>query len=190
MRGCRIKVCNAPFLKKCTSSCICNFFYCNCDPCPNCFDASIEVQQAADEASDGPCADYNEWMFGMTQEERASQLAEQYCIDDDGDDNLDVYEALPNIVQLAESLVDQRVGNQDGSMSCEEFKEAYLEIVPTDLCLHVNSTPYCELDGSCSNATDAETNTTATTSGATGNGRQLLAYVVAAAAVVVAPLLM
>ena len=153
------------------------------------------MQQVADEASDGPCADYNEWMFGMTQEERASQLAEQYCIDDDGDDNLDVYEALPNIVQLAESLVDQRVGDQDGSMSCEEFNEAYLDIVPTDLCLHVNSTPYCELDDSCSNTTDAETNTntTATTSGATGNGpgffaRQasLLPFVVAAA--VLAPL--
>ena len=152
------------------------------------------MQQAADEASDGPCADYNEWMFGMTQEERASQLAEHYCIDDDGDDNLDVYEALPNIVQLAESLVDQRVGDQDGSMSCEEFNEAYLEIVPTDLCLHVNSTPYCELDDSCSNATDNGSNMTATTSGATVNVRQtsllpFVVVVVAAAVVVVAPLL-
>ena len=84
-------------------------------------------------------------------------------------------------------------------MSCEEFNEAYLEIVPTDLCLHVNSTPYCELDGSCSNATDTETDgtNTTTTSGATGNGpgafaRQasLLPNVVAAAVVLmVAPLL-
>ena len=116
---------------------------------------------------DEPCADYNEWMLGMTQEERVRRLAEKYCVDDDGDDNLDVYEAMPNIVNLAEALVDLRVGDQDGSMSCEEFNKAYFDVDATDhLCLHVNSTPYCELDGSC-NTTEAEETTT---SGAHGNG--------------------
>ena len=116
---------------------------------------------------DEPCADYNEWMLGMSQEERVRRLAEKYCVDDDGDDNLDVYEAMPNIVNLAEALVDLRVGDQDGSMSCEEFNKAYFDVDATDhLCLHVNSTPYCELDGSC-NTTEAEETTT---SGAHGNG--------------------
>lgn len=80
-----------PRHRNCPGSCICNFFMYNCDPCTpdvggNCpVEAQgIQVQQAADEASDGPCADYNEWMFGMTQEERVRELAEHYCIDDDG----------------------------------------------------------------------------------------------------------
>ena len=180
---------NGPvFTIKCAGGCYCNLFGCNCDPCPYCpersssrrelaLEAALETepdneaeeqqeeQQQQQQQDNGPCADYNEWTFGMTQKERVRRLAEQYCVDDDGDDNLDVYEAMPNIVQLAESLVDLRVGDQDGSMSCEEFNEAYLEIVPTDLCLHVNSTPHCELDGTCSNTTEAQETTT---SGANG----------------------
>ena len=51
-------------------------------------------------------------------------------------------------------------------MSCEEFNGAYFDVDATDLCLHVNSTPYCEFDDSC-NTTEAEETTT---SGAHGNG--------------------
>ena len=81
----------------------------------------------------------------MTKEERVKRMTTKYCIDDDEDDNCDVYEALPNIDELAETLVDIRVGDGDGVMTCDEFNKAYLETVPTDLCLHVSSTPYSEL---------------------------------------------
>ena len=169
--------------RPCPGACYCNFFGCNCDPCyppyGNCpvrreleLDQDVEVQEVEvgeeqKQQTDEPCADYNEWKLGMTQEERVRRLAEKYCVDDDGDDNLDVYEAMPNIDNLAEALVDLRVGDQDGSMSCEEFNKAYFDVDATDhLCLHVNSTPYCEFDDSCGTTEAEET----TTSGAHGNG--------------------
>lgn len=90
------------------------------------------------------CADYNEWTK-MTEVEKFKRLS-KHCVDDNGDKNLDVYEAKANVHGVAEMLVDAHVGNGDGKMQCEEFNKAYFEVKAAELCTLVTSTPHSELN--------------------------------------------
>jgi len=81
----------------------------------------------------------------MTEVEKFKRLS-KHCVDDNGDENLDVYEAKANVHDVAEMLVDARVGDGDGKMQCEEFNKAYFEVKAAELCTLVSSTPHSELN--------------------------------------------
>jgi len=124
----------------CEGSCVCNIFGCNCDPCQGCPEfTSSNLSPLEDE-----CANFDEWTK-MTEAEKVERLS-KYCVDDNGDEYLDIFEPKANIILMAKKLVDERVGNNDTIMQCEEFNKAYIEVRAAELCTLVSSTPFSELN--------------------------------------------
>jgi len=108
----------------CPGTCGCNIFGCDCEACNGCNYLNRKLPSMEEEEED-ECADYSMYM-SLTSESKIAHFQEKYCDDHE--------EVNPELFILAETLAD---ANKDGTLICDEFKNAYnLDLPPNfQICL-------------------------------------------------------